>query len=309
MKTTRAVAPRDVRSIVGPARQRAVAESHADHVRAYYEHTWYEFRGLWMNTDNRALHFGWWDPETNDHADSLVRMKAELAERAGIGDGDRCLDAGCGVGGTAMWLAQHRNADVVGITLVPDQARRAREYVEERGLTGQVDIIEGDYADTGLPSASFDVAYSQEAICHALDKRAVLAELTRLLKPGGRLLLCEYFLRDAEHARAPLIESWQRDWMMPPFVAADVFVEWARDLGLVEATVDDVTERVAPSLRRLHRISALLFPIESLLHRMRLRSDVQHANVRGSIRQWRGARDGLWIYGMFSARKPDSGVT
>jgi tocopherol O-methyltransferase len=296
------------RAMLAPVRSSDRLDQNASQrarVRAYYTHTWYEFRGLWMNADNRSLHFGYWDRSIKNHPASLTRMREELARRCEVRPADVCLDAGCGVGGTAMWLAKTHRARVIAVTIVPDQARRVRRYAAVRNLESLVQSVEGDFHSLGLRSGSVDVAYSQEAICHATDKRGVLAELVRVVRPGGRIVLAEYFLSHPPQTdrERQLMDAWLADWMMPNLVTAEEFKGWAEELGLVDAAINDLTPFVARSLRRLHRISSILYPIESSLHRARLRSDVQHGNIRGSVLQWKAAQQDLWLYGVFSARR------
>src|SRR5439155_14864192 len=79
-------------------------------VVAYYEETWLDFRVLWMTLGNPAIHFGYWDEGTRRHGQSLDNMNRVMADIACVSQGDRVLDAGCGVGGAAFWLAQNRGA-------------------------------------------------------------------------------------------------------------------------------------------------------------------------------------------------------
>ncbi|HYB01120.1 MAG TPA: hypothetical protein VED37_12960, partial [Ktedonobacteraceae bacterium] len=43
-------------------------------IRAYYDETWFDYRMLWLNSQNRAIHFGYWDKHTRSHAQSLLAM-------------------------------------------------------------------------------------------------------------------------------------------------------------------------------------------------------------------------------------------
>src|SRR5712691_3709996 len=94
-------------------------------VQEYYNHTWLDYRLLWLNPKNRAIHFGYWDQQTHNHADSLINMNRQLAARLDLRAGQRILDAGCGVGGSAMWLAQAYDVEVIGINIVPGHVERA----------------------------------------------------------------------------------------------------------------------------------------------------------------------------------------
>src|SRR6266536_3557147 len=116
----------------------ATGSNQADAVVAYYDHTWLDYRLLWLNRRTLSVHFGYTDATTRGHADALLNMNRVLADRAGIRPGAHVLDAGCGVGGSSLWLAQSRGAIVVGITPVASQVARARGFAVVRKLRDQV---------------------------------------------------------------------------------------------------------------------------------------------------------------------------
>src|SRR4051794_6276428 len=109
-----------------------------DAVIAYYDQTWLDYRLLWLNRRTLSVHFGYSDATTRGHADELLNMNRVLADRAGIQPGVRVLDAGCGVGGSSIWLAEARGACVVGITPVASQVARARGFATARKLNDRV---------------------------------------------------------------------------------------------------------------------------------------------------------------------------
>jgi tocopherol O-methyltransferase len=277
-------------------------------VRAYYNETWKDYRGVWMNTRNRALHFGYWDPSTRSHAESLLNMNRLLAERVALRPGERVLDAGCGVGGSAMWLAEEYEARVVGITLVEDQVRRARRYTAERGLDHLVTFEQRDYLSTELPEATFDVVWAEESLCHAPDKRPFFAEAYRLLRPGGRLVgedLLRSRSRGSERDER-LLDSWFKGWMMPNLLTNQQLVAAAREAGFESVALEDITAGVRRSLRRLHRVTVAFYPAVYVLYLLGFRSPVQHGNVQGARDQWRALRRGLWLVGLLTARRPET---
>src|ERR1700737_5540330 len=151
----------------------------------YYDETWLDYRMLWLRPQNRAIHFGYCDEHTRTHAQSLLDMNRVLATHLGIRSGQRILDAGCGVGGSAIWLAKTYDVEVGGITPVASQVARAHRYAQEQGVADQVSFEQQDYTHTAFPDASFDVVWAMESLCHAPEKRLVLAEARRLLRPGG----------------------------------------------------------------------------------------------------------------------------
>src|SRR5258708_15995704 len=161
-------------------------------IRGLDDETWLDYRRLWINSQNRAIHLGYWEKHPRSHAQSLLAMNRVLASHLGIRSGQRILDAGCGVGGSAIWLAKTYDVEVLGITPVASQVARAQRYAQEQGVADQASFEQQDYTHTVFPDATFDVLLSMENLCHAPDKRLVLAEARRLLRPGGRVGLLEY---------------------------------------------------------------------------------------------------------------------
>lgn len=272
-------------------------------IRAYYDETWLDYRMLWLNPQNRAIHFGYWEKHTRSHAQSLLAMNRVLANSLGIRSGQRILDAGCGVGGSAIWLAKTYNVEVVGITPVAGQVARAHRYAHEQGVADQVSFEQQDYTHTTFPDASFDVVWAMESLCHAPEKRLVLAEARRLLRPGGRLGMVEYMRTRRPHASAgeALLHNWLSGWAIPDLATAAEWLEWTQDVGLHSIQVIDLTPNVKPSLRRLYWLAVLTWPVAFPLHAVGLRSEMQYGNIQGAFDQYRALRRGLWFYALLTA--------
>lgn len=275
-------------------------------IQAYYDQTWFDYRWLWLDPSNRAIHFGYWDSATRSHADSLIAMNRVMAERVGLREGERVLDAGCGVGGAAIWLEKNYRARVQGVTLVPSQVERAQRYARESSVPHLAEFSVQDYSRTNFPDASFDVVWSQESVCHLPVKSEFIAEAFRLLKPGGRLIVLEYFrtkrpLLDRDEA---LLHSWLSGWAIPDLATGDEFAQWTREAGFQDVRLEDIEAHVKPSHRRLYSITRALYPGEWMLHLLGLRSDIQHGNTRGARDQWLALERGLWFEGILTATKP-----
>jgi SAM-dependent methyltransferase len=114
-----------------------------------------------------------------------------LLRRAGIGEGMRFVEVGCGNGNVACWVAEQvgpRGA-VVGIDNSPDQVEQARRNAQSRGLSN-VEFRVGDAGSPGLPEGEFDVAYGRLILMHVADPAKALDGMRRLVRPGGRVV-CE----------------------------------------------------------------------------------------------------------------------
>lgn len=275
-------------------------------VRAYYDQTWLDYRMLWLNPANRAIHFGYWDSTTRGHADSLIQMNRVLAAHLDLHPGRRVLDAGCGVGGSAMWLAEEYQVEVIGITPVASQVVRARRYARERGLAHLVAFEQQDYLHPEFPDAHFDVVWAQESVCHTTEKQRFLATAYRTLKPGGQLVVAEYLRLARPYAEIDeqLLNSWLDGWAIPDLAIGEEFATWSREVGFQNVALRDITVHVRPSLHRLYLLARFFAPVHNVLHALRLRSNVQAGNFRGARDQWRALQRNLWFYGILSATKP-----
>lgn len=119
-----------------------------------------------------------------------------LARAAGLRRGLRVLDAGCGVCGPAIDMAQEiPGLCVVGITLVGRQATAARALVATSGLSGRVHVVQADFHAAPFAAGSFDAVLFLESLGYAADLEQVLGGAGRVLRPGGTLYVKDVFRR------------------------------------------------------------------------------------------------------------------
>jgi cyclopropane fatty-acyl-phospholipid synthase-like methyltransferase len=229
-----------------------------------------------------------------------------LADRVAIRPGERVLDAGCGVGGSSLWLAAQRGVEVVGITLSQQQARRARRIATARKLADRVIFAQADYTATHFPDASFDVIWAIESVCYAPDKAAFYREAARLLRPGGRLVLAEFMRqrRPLGAAGEQALHAWLRGWAMPDLDTRAEHMRAIAGAGFVNTQIDDVTAHIRPSSRRLYTMARWSYPLAVALRGLGLRTAVQHGNVRAAALQYEALERNCWWYGLISASKP-----
>jgi SAM-dependent methyltransferase len=107
----------------------------------------------------------------------------ELVERMEIAEGERVLDVACGTGNVAIPAAA-KGAEVTGIDITPELLEDAKRNAEKYGVN--VEWVEGDAQDLPFEDDSFDVVVSTFGCMFAPDHRKAAAEITRVLRPGGR---------------------------------------------------------------------------------------------------------------------------
>lgn len=288
------------------AHDRRPSGSLTEAIVSYYDETWLDYRVLWLNPDNLAVHFGYTDTGTRGHTDALKNMNRVLADRVRIQPGERVLDAGCGVGGSSLWLAAERGARVVGITLAARQAAMARSHAARRKLTDRVHFDVADFTATPFPDASFDIVWAVESLCHAPRKAAFYQEAARLLRPGGRVVVADFVraARPLDPLGEQLLHEWLDGWAVPDIDTSAEHLGHLAAAGFTDARLDDVTVHTRPSLRRLYRMAYWSYPLAVLGRVTGVRSSVQHGNVIASIRQYQALRHGAWFYSILSATTP-----
>jgi ubiquinone/menaquinone biosynthesis C-methylase UbiE len=114
----------------------------------------------------------------------------EMMFEAGLAPGMRALDIGCGIGRISCWLSSQVGAtgSVVGIDLNKDQLDEAQLEAEATCGENNIIFLERSAYATGFPPESFDFIFCRYLLCHLTDPMDVLAEMYRLLKPGGSLV-------------------------------------------------------------------------------------------------------------------------
>jgi MPBQ/MSBQ methyltransferase len=165
--------------------------------------------------------------------------------------GTTVLDVGCGIGGSSRILARDYGFSVTGITLSPQQVRRATELTPE-GVDAK--FMVNDALNMSFPDNSFDVVWSIEAGPHMPDKARYGAEMLRVLKPGGILVVADWNQRDDRRKplnfwEKPVMRQLLDQWSHPSFSSIEGFSEQLEETGMVQGQVvtTDWTKETLPS--------------------------------------------------------------
>ncbi len=272
----------------------------------YYEHTRFDYSSLWARRSDPAFHYGYYDEHCRHHRSAVANANVTLAKFAGIRQGDKVLDAGCGRGGSCFWLAQKLCARPVGVNLVASQLDYARREANRRGLSGQTEFRRADYTRTPFEAGSFDVVWALESLCHSSKKIDFYSEASRLLRPGGRIVIAEYMLTENEMLPEDqkLVADWLSGWSIPALDSEAQHSANAGSTGFERIEVHDWTDRMRRSSLRLYCMAVICHWLSVVLNKAGLRSDVAHGNLLSARHQYEALRKGLWQYKILVAQKP-----
>jgi SAM-dependent methyltransferase len=214
---------------------------------------------------NFNMHFGYFQWRTNpfDRESMLEQMNVEVmrALRLEPQSSSCVLDMGCGLGATLRSMARALpKAELTGITLVPWQVQQATRLNAEANCDS-IRIVEGDYEDSPFASGSMDAAYALESSCHArgADKRYLLKDAHRVLRPGGRLVIVDGFLRRRDALHGPQRSIFRKlceCWVIDTLAELDLFVHELERLGFEDIVVERLQHRVAPSTFHIPWVTA-----------------------------------------------------
>jgi arsenite methyltransferase len=117
---------------------------------------------------------------------------------AALQPGEVVLDVGCGAGIDTILAARvvGPTGRAIGLDLLEEMCERARGHAQEAGVAGWTEFVRGEMEDIPLPDASVDVVISNGVINLSPRKSRVLAEIRRVLRPGGRLSVADLTVND-----------------------------------------------------------------------------------------------------------------
>lgn len=169
-----------------------------------------------------------------------LRASRELLELARIREGDRVLDVGAGLAGSARVLAATTGCRVDCIEMSPDYCAGAALLNRLTGLQERITVHEGSALALPFPDACFDVAWMQNVGMNIEDKRGLYSEIARVLVPGGRFAFQEMAAGAVPPAYFPL--PWAGDPADNFLIPGAAMLALLGDCGFVVERFEDTSD-------------------------------------------------------------------
>ena len=216
-------------------------------VITYYRGSAWAFEKLW----GPDMHYGYWEKGVKNQKQASRRMNEKLVEKIQITKDDYVLDAGCGIGGNAVWLAQTYGCKVVGVTIVPEQVETANRRAKEAGVEHLCEFKLMDYMNLEFPDETFSVVMGLESICYANPKNDFIKGVFRVLKKGGRFGMADGFASKEEYFgnEKRLMGRWMDGWKINNLDAPSQWLRYAESAGFSSYRYENITKNVMPTVR------------------------------------------------------------
>jgi len=176
------------------AKDADVANSFYNLATEFYEYGWGD-----------SFHFGF-RRRDEPHWKCLINSQAFVAQKLQVGDGDKVLDMGCGIGGPLRGIVRMTGANITGLTINEHQVKRAYEITSKLTpwMQERCHYSVQDYLDVkGFEENAYDAVFYMESSLHCENRDKTFKESFRLLKPGGRLVAMEYVTLPAWDPKNP----------------------------------------------------------------------------------------------------------
>ncbi len=171
-----------------------------------------------------------------------------LLSQLDLTESDRVLDVGCGLGGPARHTAALVDK-VVGIDLTPEYTEVGNTLNAWVGLSDSVELHTGSALELPFDDASFDAGYMIHVGMNISDKRGLMRELARVLRPGGRFGIYDIMLFAEGGLNFPL--PWSSEAATSHVARPEIYQETAAEAGLIPVLENNRQRQAVEFLDRL----------------------------------------------------------
>jgi tocopherol O-methyltransferase len=266
-------------------------------VASHYDELDEAYRTIW----GEHVHHGYWRTGRETAAQAAAALVDLVADRLGLAPGQRVVDIGCGYGASAAHIAAHHDVAVTGFTLSEAQ------WAIAATRPGPLDFHRRDWLDNGLADAGFDRAFAIESSEHMVDKGRFFTEAARVLKPGGRLVVCAWLARTEASPREVrhLLEPICREGRLPGMGTREDYEKLAGGAGLRLLSHEELGPRVRRTWSICARRTARRLVADRAFRRFALARTTRNRSFLLSLpRLMVALRTGAMRYGLFVWEKP-----
>lgn len=201
-----------------------------------------------LGRESLYLNLGYWADAPADYDAAAAALVDQVADAAGIGEGDVVLDAGFGFGDQDIRWAEQRKPDrIIGVNVIPNQIEAAKARVKAAGLEGRVELHQADATRLPVATGSVTRVVAVESALHFDSRADFFAEAYRVLDHGGRIALADIVPRPDRPLVAKVVDLLaSRLWAIPAENLYDLgtYATRLEQAGFVDVEVRDLSQEV-----------------------------------------------------------------
>ena len=230
-----------------------------------------------------------------------LALTTRLVGLMDIGPDSRVLDAGSGLGASAVHLARTTGCHVTGVTLEAEGVAAGLELAQRHGVEGRVTLLQGDILEADLARGSFDAVLMECVLSILPRKIEALDRLYELLRPGGHLGLTDVTLNGSlpQHLQGVLAVVG----CLGDARSLEEYRRLAEAEGFTVEQSQDVSEALSSFLRDIKR-KLLLAEVASKLGKLPVSGELLTEGKRLLASTEEQVHQGVLGYGLLVARKP-----
>jgi tocopherol O-methyltransferase len=208
-------------------------------IRFHYDLATPLYRLFW----GRHIHHGLWSGDESPR--QAQQQLTDALARAAVRYGDRVLDVGCGMGGSAIYLAREYGCRVRGVTVSRVQQGWATAAAWWQRAGRDAHFCCADVEAMQLERQSLDLVWSIECTEHLFDKPEFFRRAAGALRRGGRIAVCAWLASDCDSdENRRQVEAVCKKFLCPSLGTMTDYQRWMNSSGLTLNVCQDWTDRV-----------------------------------------------------------------
>lgn len=228
----------------------------------------------------------------------VLESSREVQDEGRIGSASVVLDIGSGYGGAARRLVERFGCRVICVNVAEAENERNRELNESAGVADRIEVIDGSFESIPVDDAAVDFVWSQDAILHSGDRRVVLHEVDRVMRPGGRFVFTDPMKSDdcPEGVLDPILARIH----LTDFGSPNFYRQVASEIGWMDLGFEDHTNQLVNHYTRvLETTEAMEAELVGSI------SESYLTQMKAGLRRWiDGGKQNHLSWGVFLFAKP-----
>lgn len=217
----------------------------------YYDEWWPDLNKYGSVTDTLSIHYGYYEKGVKSHKQAVYNLNNFIGRLLKLDENKskKILDAGCGIGGTSIYLAKkYPNTKFIGINIAPGQIELAENFAKQREIPN-VEFKLHSFLNTPFKDNYFDSIFAVESLCHAEDYQIFLDEMYRILKSQGILVVIDGFL--IKKINSPIMKKIYHDFCIGHgsfnFSNINEYKIYLQNKGFENIRIKNITKNISRS--------------------------------------------------------------